>query len=475
MTRRLLASYLAVTAFVLAVLAVPLGRTVADNERRSLMAAVEQDAFVLAGLVEDALEQDAPVALDRVADTYAGRTGARVVITDADGIGRGDSDPLSAAPRDFSTRAEIRSALDGRVDAGNRFSETLDTGLLYVAVPVASGGEVHGAVRITYPTAAVDARIRRSWVTLATVGAVVLLAAGVVGVAIARWVARPVRQLDATAQRLAAGDLDARARTEAGPPEIRALAATLNTMAARLSSLLDAQRAFVADASHQLRSPLTALRLRLEGIDGLGPDQERQVEAAVDESARLARLIDGLLTLARAEASRTERDAVDPAEVVTARAQAWEPLAAELDVTLALDVQPGPPVLELPGALGQIVDNYLANALQVAPPGSTVMLRTRSGSDGTTVSVIDRGRGLSEEQRDRAFDRFWRGDPQPEGFGLGLPIVERLAVASGGRAKLRAGPGGVGIEALVVLRHAPPRARPTRQAGWPVRIPGTTS
>ena len=144
MTRRLLISYLIVTALVLVLLEVPLAVFYAQRERERIAADVEHDASVLATFYEDNLEGDGP--LDSVpADEYRDRTGARVVVVDRDGISRVDTD--ETVDRDFSTRPEIELALAGNTAEGTRSSETLETDLLYVAVPVASGGVVHGAVR----------------------------------------------------------------------------------------------------------------------------------------------------------------------------------------------------------------------------------------------------------------------------------------------------------------------------------------
>jgi signal transduction histidine kinase len=459
-TARLLWSYLTLAVFMLLILEIPLGVAFARNQVAVLTSGVERDATVLAGVAEDALERGVPTDLDAVVRRYDERTNGRVVIVDDQGISVADSDPPAPGRRDFSTRAEFATALSGRVATGTRYSDTLGQRLLYVAVPVASGGAVHGAVRITYPTTEVDRRVARNWLLLAAVAAVVLAAATLASFLIARSVGRPLRRLQRTASALADGRLSARADVDAGPPEVRAVAATFNTMAARLEQLVTSQRAFVADASHQLRTPLTALRLRLENLEpAVAGDAAADLVAAIDETERLGRLVEGLLTLARTEGAQADMVEVDAVEVLRNRHDTWRPVTADRDVTLSLDVASLPPVAAAPGVIDQALDNLIANAVDVAPAGSVITLSARRISDRVELHVIDQGPGMTEAQRRRAFDRFWRsGSGDHGGFGLGLPIVQRLVTASGGAVELRATPGS-GVDAVITLPVARSRAR----------------
>ncbi len=456
MTARLLWSYLTLAAFVLAILEIPLGIAFARNEQSNLGSAIERDATVLAGVAEDALERGVRTDLDSVVDRYDQRTGGRVVIVDGDGISVADSDPPAPGRRDFSTRTEFVTALSGRVATGTRFSDTLDERLLYVAVPVASGGIVHGAVRITYPTAELDRRVARNWLLLAAVAAVVLAAAALASFLIARSVSRPLRRLERTAVALADGRLSARADADAGPPEVRSVAATFNTMAGRLEQLLASQRTFVADASHQLRTPLTALRLRLENLEtAVSADAAGELAAAIDETSRLGRLVEGLLTLARTDGTPADPVTVDAVELLRRRYDTWRPVVEDRGAELQLDAQTIPDVIALPGVIEQVLDNLIANAVGVAPEGSAITLRAlQAGRDTVELHVIDQGPGMSAAQRERAFDRFWRSGPTgQDGFGLGLAIVDRLVLASGGTVELCAAPGG-GLDVVVRLRAA---------------------
>ena len=447
MSRRLLLGYLSLTLLVLLMLEAPLGIAYTRNERRDLQAKVEHDAVSLASLSEDMLSLRAPVApVAKIAATYAAGTKGRVVIVDARGLRVVDTSPLFAGERNFATRPEIEAALAGNVAVGTRYSRTLRRSLLYVAVPVASGGTVHGAVRVTYPTSAVDSRVRRTWLLLGAVALIALAATALVGLLLSHWIVRPLADVEGAAAQVGEGDLAARA-PEQGPPEVRSLARSFNETAAKLQSLLGSQEEFVADASHQLRTPLTALRLRLENLEAGGAD----VEGALAEVERLARLVDDLLALARADASEASAAARDLAGVVAARVEAWSALAAERGVELVAAGE-GLRASAARERLDQVLDNLLANALEVSPAGTTIEVAVRRGERWVELHVVDEGPGLSPADRGRAFDRFWRGRPGG-GSGLGLAIVARLVGVDGGEVELREAPGG-GLDAVVRLRPA---------------------
>jgi signal transduction histidine kinase len=330
----------------------------------------------------------------------------------------------------------------------------LHTRLLYVAVPVGSGGVWSGAVRITYPMTSVDRRILHYWLLLAAIASIVLAAAALVGVRLARFVTRPLRGLEDTAAAVGEGNLDARAPELEGPPEVRSLSRVFNETVVKLEQLLRAQEEFVADASHELRTPLTALRLRLESLERqLDHEGRRDLDAAVHEVERLAETVESLLALARADAGGAPASAVDAERAVLERADAWRALAAERGVEIATEASAGLTVRAGPHRLHQVLDNLLSNALEVAPRTSTVTVSARAAGPWAELHVRDEGPGLTAEQRARAFDRFWRAGSGHGGSGLGLAIVKRLVEADEGEVELIDATGG-GIDAVVRLRLA---------------------
>jgi signal transduction histidine kinase len=375
-----------------------------------------------------------------------------VVIVDGRGVAVIDTNPRGVAAQSFASRPEVAAALRGVVVTGTRHSDTLRSSLLYVAVPVAAAGRVRGAVRITYPTSSVDARIRRYWLVLAAIAGIVLVVASAIGFRLAAFVVRPLDRLQQAAGALGRGDLAARAPEDEGPPEVRALAAAFNDMAGRLGQLLRSQEEFVADASHQLRTPLTALSLRLENLArDVAPPGEAELAAALAEVERLAGLVDALLALAQADAGAVPAGQIELAQLVRERVDAWSALAEERGVRLARRADGGATARTAEERVRQVLDNLLENAIEVSPPGRTVTVAIHETPGWVELRVVDEGPGMTAEERRRAFDRFWRGR-RGEGSGLGLAIVRRLVEADGGTVELHGGRG-EGLEAVVRLRR----------------------
>lgn len=440
---RFMGMVMVITALVLVVQTVPLAQYLRTVEVDRLVTGLERDAFVLAGRSEEALESLEPDAIATVADAaqdYRAAGGGRVVIVAIDGTALVTSDDDQAAVgADYSTRPEVAEALRGTISSGSRYSTTLQQHLVYVAVPVVSGESIIGAVRLTYPEAVVDEEVGERLQVISLVALLTLIMAGIAGLVFSGTVTRRLGVLTATTERLAAGDLSARADPRAGAPELVRLARSFNRMADRLSGLIDEQRAFAADASHQLRTPLTALRLKLERArDLLETDPEGATErlaAAEHEADRLVTIVEGLLALGRAGASVAPVVAVDLAAIARERVEQWEPLAAESGVALTITAPGTLLVRALPTAVDQMLDNIIDNALAVSREGDAVRVVVAAG-ERPILSVLDEGPGMPDDDLARAFDRFWRGGITTPGTGLGLAIVAELARASGASVTL---------------------------------------
>ncbi|MFN8148744.1 MAG: HAMP domain-containing protein [Candidatus Nanopelagicales bacterium] len=455
---RLVAVLVGFTALVLLIQNVPLASYVRSVERENIKTLLQRDAFILAGWAIEPLSKPDPKpdpALSLRVDTYAKDTGGRVVVTDQDGVAIASSE--GRVGEDYRNRVEIRDALTGDASAGERPSESLGEPLVYAAVPVRVGNDVLGSVRITYPSSEIDARVSSRVRALTIAALITLLTAALIALIVATTVTRRIRRLRDAAEEIAEGDLDARADVSGGG-EIHELAEAFNTMADRVQGVVESQRGFAGDASHQLRTPLTALRLRLDRAADLMPDEEpalEQVDAARDEIDRMQRLVDGLLVLARAENREQQTMQVDVAQIAADRVDAWQPLADERAITITLDAPPVALAHAVASAPEQIIDNYLDNALEAVPDGGLVVVAVRGEQGSVLVTVDDSGPGLPAEDRERAFDRFWRGSQDGGGSGLGLAVVASLAHAGGGSVHLEESPLG-GVRACARFRRTPP-------------------
>ena len=368
-------------------------------------------------------------------------TGAAVFTSDADDSPTGTS---------YGSRPEIAAALAARILSGQRYSHTLKQELLYVAVPVYSGNKVVGAVRLTYPAQVVTDAVNDRLRLLGNVALTTVLLAGIVGFIFSSTVTRKLKLLQHVTERLAEGDLHIRADENTGASELRMLSRSFNTMSERLRTLIEQQRTFAADASHQLRTPLTALRLRLERArELLSTDPAGAIDRlAAAEADRLGNIIEGLLLLSRTEASTAPVARVDLVAKVQERIAHWQPLAQESRVQVRYEGPSTAPVMAVPTAPEQIIDNFVDNALSASPDGRTITVRVVRAGPDTILHVLDDGPGLPEDERNRAFDRFWRATSNKEGNGLGLAIVAQLALASGAEARLAPRPQG-GLDASV--------------------------
>ncbi len=467
MRRRLVISYLLLMVLVLLALETPLAATLASRETDRVRADRLADATRFASLAGPALRGGGAGPLTGELVSYDQLYGIGAAVVDRDGR-------ALVVSTSWRTGRDTRAALDTAL-AGQQFNGPDSVwpwvdGPLVVAVPINDGGEVLGAVVTATPVAKVRRTVTAWWLLLAGIGLLAVLACVSTAFGLAGWVLRPVTELDAVTHEIAEGDRGARVQDRWGPPELRRLAASFNHMAAVVADVMDRQRAFVAHASHQLRNPLTALRLRVEELGPSVVDQDGRAEhrLALEETDRLALVLDGLLTLARAEREQNERVTVDAAAVAASRVAAWEPLARHRSVTLRLAASGPAYARTVPTAVDQALDALIDNAIKFSGDGGEVTVAVRYADGGTALEVRDTGPGMTPDQLDQATERFWRAsDAQNiEGAGLGLTIVAVLVDASDGRLTMHPGqPRGLVAELWFPAPADPdPAADPTTPA-----------
>ncbi|MGW4998897.1 sensor histidine kinase [Streptomyces hydrogenans] len=304
---------------------------------------------------------------------------------------------------------------------------------LTIASPVVRDGDVVAVVVTDSPTGELRARILRGWLVIfAGEAAAMLLAVGA-AVRLTGWVLRPVRVLDGVTHDIATGRMNSRVAEAGGPPELRRLARSFNEMADHVEESLEQQRAFVADASHQLRNPLAALLLRIELLALELPEGNEEIASVRTEGKRLARVLDDLLDLALAEHADADLRLTDVGALTAERIASWRPVADDKGVRLAGECGAATGWAD-PVALSSALDAVVDNALKFTPAGERVTVRVLPGKDAVEVVVADLGPGLTEEELSRVGDRFWRSGHHQnvKGSGLGLSIARVLLTATGG-------------------------------------------
>jgi signal transduction histidine kinase len=456
MTRRIALALVLLTAGVLIAAVLPLALGAIDHERDAFVQDTVTTANSIASLAKETLENHdhgyGTAFSDAMRD--AERNGDEVLVLNRDNqlvpkLSQGE--PVDNAWRKLADAAQA---------AGQHGPTTELTKQAGIAVETIWGsgkfsGTQIGTVVLERPTGPLNQSIDNLWLYLCALAGGTMATAVLLAIYLARWVSSPIARLDAAAGKIADGDLTVRARTGYGPPELRRMAATFNMMAGRLEALVHGHRAMLADASHQLRTPLTALRLRLDLLaTDASPSTAAELAGAQVEIARLSRLVDGLLATARAEALTEQLENIDVVEAVAERVSAWQPVADGHDVKLIAEVgnAHGDGVdSRLMVALGaghleQILDNLLDNAIDAVGGSSaggaagTVRISTTNGGTGPVLTVADDGPGMTPQERSRAFLRYTTGSQH--GTGLGLAIVHRLVTANGGTIRLADTPGG---------------------------------
>ncbi len=445
----LLAALTYVMLLTVIAFAVPLSRVLGERVNRE----VRTQAMAEAQLVAAAVGSDAtePVMRELVA-VAARTTRGRVIVVNQRGQLRFDSAaPPAPTGADYSTRPEIQASLAGQSLQEQRDSKTLGRPLLVTAVPARERGKVVGAVRVSQDVGAISRAVDRGRLALVALGLLVLVLGGTVAAILARRLAQPLAALEDAARAVAGGDMTAVA-PERGSREQVSVAKTFNAMTERLDRTLTAQQQFVANASHQLRTPLTGVRLRIEEAiaEDPGPIAAEHLDAATAEVDRLSALIDDLLVLGRSGERPQAARPVELHAVVESVAERLRPAAEQRGREVRVSGDAAGSVLADRDDLERAVDALAENALTYGEGPIDLVVR------GCRVEVGDRGPGLAPGEQDgRLLERFHRGSAgrAHQGTGLGLAIASTLATRWGGVAGLEPRAGG-GAQAFLDFEEA---------------------
>ena len=427
----------------IAALAVPLALSLADRRTAALTA---ERGRQLAALADSAAMTDVP--LQRLIDRYTEVYDEGVIVVDPDGrtlaargLDAADSAVATAANRAL---ADAPATPRTRILPWERRTELVATG-------VRRDGELVGAVVMAVDTSAAARGIAIGWMWVAAGCLALVLVAALIARALTRWVLRPLDGLERAVAEMTEG-VSGPPADVAGPPELRHFTSAFNTMAQVVRASLDRQRRLVADASHQLRNPLAAVRLRADSLDDFVSDEGRSTYGSMTaELDRLENLLQQLLRLARAEevsnsrrvglTTTAESTALD--DVITERVAFWKPVAEAQHQRLFHRMDDSGLTVQLARHdAEQLLDVAVDNALRYAGPDTTVTVSTARTDDAVELIVSDDGAGLPDEDLSRAAARFWRGRDDGAGTGLGLAIAGEIATGHGGGISVERAPEG---------------------------------
>ncbi|MGW4202527.1 sensor histidine kinase [Streptomyces sp. NPDC004726] len=443
MRTRLLPLLIVLMAGVLLALGFPLAVSVAAAQQQHVVVDRIDDTVRFAALAQFVTENSGSAderrsTLQDQLNRYNATYGIRAGVFYRDGKEFMARSPEHwSVPPDGAGHEAFREALSGRRSQDPpQVWPWQDKGRLIVASPVVRDGDVVAVVFTDSPTDHLRARVLRGWLLIAAGESAAMLLAVGAAFRLTGWVLRPVRVLDAATHDIATGQLNSRVAAASGPPELRRLARSFNEMADNVEEVLEQQRAFVADASHQLRNPLAALLLRIELLALELPEGNEEIASVRTEGKRLAQVLDDLLDLALAEHTSAALELTDIGALADERVGAWRPLAEEKGVRLIGERSATTAWVD-PIALSSALDAVIDNALKFTPRGEEVTVTVDSDGNTSTIVITDGGPGLSDEELARIGDRFWRSGRHQnvKGSGLGLSISRALLSAGGGRIR----------------------------------------
>jgi signal transduction histidine kinase len=459
---RMILIYAGLISIGFAILAVIAGGQISQSALHDDEEKLENQSMLVANGLSDpaarlAEGQLAAPDFARIVQTYASTTGTRLTIISPDG--RAVLDSAGALPADFSPdQPEVQSALAGRVSIDTR-SDPSGALTFYAAAPLHSDEGPLGAVRLALPAAGTQTTIARRRAELALGILLITVAALTASLLLARSLTRPLDALRQSAMRLAGGDLAHRIDSP-GADEIGQLGGAFNHLAAQVQRMIDEQGAFASNASHELRAPLSAIRVRSEALRAgkLDKATARQYVAEIDdEAARLGRLVEDLMLLYRLDTGRTGPgdELIDPARFARETARDLAGVCGARELALTLDAPDDlPPVQASLGYLRVVFRNLLDNAIKYTPDGGTITWRMRAEDNRLVSTITDTGQGISAEDLPHVFERFFRADKAHTravpGVGLGLPLIDSVVRYYGGQITLVSAGIGLGTTAQVI-------------------------
>jgi len=452
LTARLVISHLIIGVLSIGLISVIAAHFIIDRGRREIESFLENTAFLVSNNLEQPMieasgnGQLTSVMNNVLSQFFYERPEIRYSLYQAGGKLLASNDLNDVGSNGSALPPEIFEALKG-VDGEARRADATGQETYYIAIPISHNEIIYGALRLSAVYADQMSSSYRSLVLLAVIAVLLILAVIVEAWWMASTISRPIRSLTRATEELSQGSLQIRANP-VGPEELQQLALTFNQMASHLQDNMEGLRAFVANASHELRTPITAIKLHVDALsDGAMDDKDVSqlfLSQIQDELELMNRTVTDLLDLSRIEAGRgrTQYEPLDLGELINETRDFWRARAQQSGLELKLSLQPNvPKVLGNEDQLRRLLNNFLENAIKNTPSGGWIELSLANLTDKANVrlEVKDNGIGIPEEHLSRIFERFYRVEPtqykhkKMAGSGLGLAIAKSIVEAHGGK------------------------------------------
>ncbi len=461
---------------VLAAMLVALGSFVVNRLRSDLTAEVDRSLTVTAGKIAQGYRDEGAIEFTEATTEAVKAPGSRTLgaqLVDMRGV------VVQSAGNDLIRSSVLDPRTVASAQTASTFTDSYRLGtrrvhVRAISVPVAIGNG-RGVLVVADPLEEIDSAVNRVALLLLIGGAVGLVLAGFGAWAVAGRAMRPVERMTMRASAIDIQGLEQRVWVPPARDELNRLAQTFNAMLDRLQSGVAAREQLIANASHELRAPLAAMRAELDVSlrhDDLTHDARAVLHSLQEEAARMGRIVDNLLTLARIDDGQLDllRSPVDLHELAERAVRTHAAAAAATEVTLDVSGESVTVSCDR-DRIEQVIGNLLDNAIRVSPPGGSVRVHIARDSSSVRMSVIDGGPGVPPELTQTIFERFTRADPvrgRTGGAGLGLAISREIVVAHGGQLSVTAGEGG-GSTFIIAFPTPPPTGDPpndnTRLAG----------
>lgn len=385
----------------------------------------------------------------------------RATIIDKAGVVLCDSEADVNTMENHAHRPEISQALAGNRGSSTRFSDTLQTSMLYLAIPRYDSGDIIGVIRTAIPLFSIDSLLNELYQQFLMLLIVLFVVVAIVILNTYRKVSQPLAEIVEQANHFAEGDF----RTtlpDFDIKEIAELGSALNRMASQLDRLENLRQDFVANVSHELKTPIATVKSYVETLlDGAQhdpADMDRFLKIVLKQNDRLAAIVDDLLTLSRLQSASASQQLVliqqDACGLLQTSVEICQTRAEAKSINIQLNCEPPILILVDESLMIQAVVNLLDNAIKYSGENTTITLSTAVVKNQICLSVSDQGPGIAEEHMPRLFERFYRVDKSRSrrigGTGLGLAIVKHIANSHGGQVSV-ANNGGAGCSFSICL------------------------